>query len=395
VLVVGAGGLGCPAAIYLVAAGVGHVGILDDDCVDLSNLHRQILHTEARQGQTKASSARTAASALNSAVRVTAHETRLTRENALELAAGYDILVDASDNAPTRYLLNDVAVLLGKPLVSGSALRAEGQLTTYHHSGGPCYRCLFPVPPPAETVTNCSDGGVLGVVPGIVGTLQALETLRIILRRPDTYAGRLLLVDAWGCAFRTIKLRPRSPVCAVCGDAPTITRDLLDYEEFCHARACDSAVAHVCVLGDADRVSGEELERLRQAQPAHVLLDVRPPHEFAICALPSSHNLPMKAVERPETLAARLGELLRSTCEAHSLPHSTALPVFVVCRRGNDSQHAVRAVLLLLQKQQPQLDHGESQLQCQEDAPLLVSEVRDLKGGLLAWSRLHPDFPVY
>lgn len=407
VLVVGAGGLGCPAAIYLAAAGVGHLGILDDDEVDMSNLHRQILHTEARRGQTKASSARASAAALNSSITVTAHETRLTRDNALELAAPYSILLDASDNAPTRYLLNDVAVLLGKPLISGSALRAEGQLTTYNYRGGPCYRCLFPSPPPAETVTNCSDGGVLGVVTGIIGSLQALEAIRMILGKEDSYAGRLLLFDGWAGTFRAIKLRPRNPACASCGDNPSVSRDLLDYEEFCHTKACDASTT-LNILPDVERVSSRDLQhylgRLDTSRDVRdatspvldsatdsslpVILDVRPAHEFAICAIPGSVNIPMKVVGRREALRAALVAALG---EKAGGSRDSPMSLFVVCRRGNDSQIAVRAIQEEL-KSSSSLDSGE----CEHIALFEhVKAVKDLKGGLHAWARLHPDFPVY
>lgn len=238
VLIVGCGGLGCPVAQYLAAAGVGRLGLLDYDEVELSNLHRQVLHGEEDQGQAKALSAARAVKRLNSAVECVPYHLQLSPENALQLIQQYDIVADCSDNVPTRYLVNDACVLSGKPLVSASALRMEGQLTVYNYCGGPCYRCLYPVPPPPETVTNCSDGGVLGVVPGIMGCLQALEVLKIASGRGSSCGQQLMMFDAQDARFRSIKLRPKQAGCAVCGQTPTVTQ-LLDYEAFCGSAATD------------------------------------------------------------------------------------------------------------------------------------------------------------
>ncbi|KAL8604876.1 hypothetical protein ACOMHN_028504 [Nucella lapillus] len=238
VLIVGAGGLGCPAAIYLAAAGVGTVGVVDYDEVEVSNLHRQILHTEHRLGRSKAESVALSCRNLNSSLRFKTHRVQLSSENALSIIEEYDVVLDCTDNVATRYLLSDACVLAARPLVSGSALRFEGQLTVYNYKGGPCYRCLYPKPPPPETVTNCSDGGVLGVVPGIIGCYQALEAIKIAADMGTCLSERLMLFDGMDGTTRTIRLRRRQPSCPVCGDTPTI-RELVDYEQFCGARAAD------------------------------------------------------------------------------------------------------------------------------------------------------------
>lgn len=230
VIIVGTGGLGSPVAMYLAAAGVGTLGIVDSDVVDLSNLQRQILHRTKDIGRPKTASAQETITALNPEVRVVPYQVHLSSENALDILADYDVVVNATDNFPTRYLVNDACVLLRKPLVEGSIFRFEGQVTVFMPGQG-CYRCLFPTPPPPGTVPSCSQIGVLGVVPGIVGTIQATEVIKLILGIGKTLAGRLLLVDALSMDFREVELR-RNPHCPVCGDHPTITK-LIDYEEFC------------------------------------------------------------------------------------------------------------------------------------------------------------------
>ena len=223
VALVGAGGLGSPAGLYLAAAGVGTLGVIDDDRVELSNLQRQVAHTTRRVGESKAASARAAFEALNPDCRVVPHAERLTAANARELLGGYDLVLDGSDNFPTRYLVNDACVLLAKPLVSGAVYRFEGQVTTILPGTGPCYRCLFETPPPAGTVPSCQEAGVLGAVTGVVGTLQAVEALKLLLGIGDPLRGRLLLFNALEMSFTTVKV-PRNPACPVCGERPTITR---------------------------------------------------------------------------------------------------------------------------------------------------------------------------
>ena len=240
VVIVGCGGLGCPAAIYLAGAGIGRLGLVDHDIVELNNLHRQILHGEinAEIKTPKAVSAAHSCKELNTRMICDVHCAMLTSSNALDIVRQYDIVVDATDNVATRYLLNDACVLSGRPLVSGGALRFEGQLTVYNYQGSPCYRCLYPQPPPTEMVTNCSDAGVLGPVVGVIGSLQAVEVIKIATGIGHPFAGRLVLYDGLDGMFRCVKVRGRQKTCAVCGDSPTIT-SLIDYEFFCNASAGD------------------------------------------------------------------------------------------------------------------------------------------------------------
>ena len=241
VLCVGAGGLGSPAALYLAAAGVGTIGIIDFDTVDASNLQRQILHSTADVGRSKLLSARDRLSALNPGVKIETHETALTSANALEIFRDYDVILDGTDNFSTRYLVNDACVILGKPNAYGSIFRFEGQASVFATKGGPCYRCLYPEPPPPGLVPSCAEGGVLGVLPGVIGTIQATETIKLLLGGGATLVGRLLLYDAWNMRFRELKLR-RDPECPVCGDHPTV-RELIDYDQFCGI-APQPAAAH-------------------------------------------------------------------------------------------------------------------------------------------------------
>ncbi|XP_032803722.1 adenylyltransferase and sulfurtransferase MOCS3 [Petromyzon marinus] len=430
VLVVGCGGLGCPVAQYLAAAGIGRLGLVDHDSVELSNLHRQVLHTEQRVGEEKAASAACAVAQLNSTVEVVPYHLLLSQKNALQLVRQYDVVADCSDNVATRYLVSDVCVLAGKPLVSASALRMEGQLTVYNHEGGPCYRCLYPTPPPPETVTNCSDGGVLGVVPGIMGSLQALEVLKVAARMGSSYSGRLLVLDGLEGRMRSVSLRGRRMGCATCGDAPSVTASSLpDYEAWCGAAATDKC-RRLMLLKKEERVTVEEYKALLDEELPHVLLDVRPTVEVDICHLPHSLNIPLSRLERwnaawPAKVAGPGQELKtpvefdddaglaeevasadglrfggrQSSPEARSPGQGvellleriweerrkatgggsdTELPVFTICKQGNDSQVAVTLLRRAL------ADAGEA-----------VS-VRDVAGGLAAWAAtVDPDFPQY
>lgn len=375
VLVVGCGGLGCPLAQYLAAAGVGRLGLVDHDVVELNNLHRQVLHRESRLGHPKAHSAAAALKELNSAGRYEAYELALSPATALELVGAYDIVADCSDNVPTRYLVNDACVLAGKPLVSASALRLEGQLAVYNFQGGPCYRCLFPKPPPPETVTNCADGGVLGVVPGVLGSLQALEVLKIASGIGSSFSRSMLLFDALEGRFRHIKLRPRDPKCAVCGDRPSLTT-LQDYETFCGSSATDKCRT-LRLLSSEERISVEEYRKILDNQVAHVLVDVRPRVEVEICCLPKSLQVPLNKLERKDEEC--LMSLYQKIHEEKQRTDGTAaFPVYVVCKLGNDSQKAVRILQELL-----------------HDEVGLIS-VKDIKGGLMAWAdKVDQDFPQY
>ena len=288
VLCVGAGGLGSPIALYLAAAGIGRLGLVDFDAVELSNLQRQVLHGAGDLGRPKTESAKEAIQRLNPGVEVVPHHTRLTRQNALELIRPYDIVVDGSDNFPTRYLTNDACVLLKKPNVYGSVFRFDGQASVFApHLGGPCYRCLYPEPPPPGLAPGCAEGGVLGVVPGIIGLIQATEILKLVLGLGTPLLNRLLLFDALDMKFRELKLR-RDPQCPVCGEHPTITR-LIDYEDFCGLKpAGGSGALH------PDEVTVQDLKRaLDDPQLGIQVLDVREPGEHQVARLEGATLLPL------------------------------------------------------------------------------------------------------
>ncbi|XP_008833375.1 adenylyltransferase and sulfurtransferase MOCS3 [Nannospalax galili] len=376
VLVVGCGGLGCPLAQYLAAAGVGRLGLVDHDVVETSNLARQVLHGEALAGCAKAFSAAAALRRLNSAVQYVPYAQALSPVSALELVRGYDVVADCSDNVPTRYLVNDACVLAGRPLVSASALRFEGQLTVYNCADGPCYRCVFPEPPPAETVTNCADGGVLGVVPGVLGCLQALEVLKIAAGLGPSYSGSLLLFDGLRGHFRSIRLRRRRPDCAVCGQQPSVT-GLQDYEAFCGSSATDKCRS-LKLLSPDERVSVTDYKRLLDSGSPHLLLDVRPQVEVDICRLPHALHIPLNLLER------RNGESLKLLAEAiqkekRERKEGAPVPLYVICKLGNDSQRAVRILQSLTAAQE-----------------LDFLTVQDVVGGLMAWAaKIDGTFPQY
>ncbi|XP_051867285.1 adenylyltransferase and sulfurtransferase MOCS3 isoform X1 [Pristis pectinata] len=376
VLIVGCGGLGCPAAQYLAAAGIGRLGLLDYDDVELSNLQRQVLHAEDKVGISKALSAATAINRLNSNVECLPYHFQLNFKNAKQLIQQYDIVVDCSDNVPTRYLVNDACVLNGKPLVSASALRMEGQLTVYNYNGGPCYRCLFPKPPPAETVTNCSDGGVLGVVPGILGCIQALEVLKIASGMGSSYSQQMLVFDALEARFRTIKLRQKQPTCAVCSENPTV-KDLIDYEIFCGSAATDQCRT-LNLLNGEQRITVQEYKRLLDEDVPHVLVDVRPQVEVDICHLPNSIYIPLTELE--ERSVEYMKHLQNNINERRykAAADKVTFPVYVICKQGNDSQKAVRILQEMLNNE------------------LCSLSVKDIRGGLMAWARMiDPAFPQY
>src|SRR5438034_7221469 len=344
VLCIGAGGLGSPAALYLAAAGVGTLGIVDFDDVDLSNLQRQILHGTKDVGRGKLESARDRLHDINPQIETEMHKCRFSSENASQLVARYDVVVDGSDNFPTRYLSNDVSVFENKPNVYGSVFRFEGQTTVFApHLGGPCYRCLFPEPPPPESVPNCAQAGVLGVLPGIIGMLQAIETIKLILGIGDLLIGRLLHFDALKVHFRELKLR-RDPQCPVCGENPTIFAPI-DYDQFCEARDDASVPA----------ISVQELKGKMDARDAFELIDVREPFEFEIARIDGAKLLPLGEI--PE----RAEELDREQT------------LIVHCHSGRRSAQAVR---LLKQRG--------------------FANVYNLEGGIDAWSDLiDPTVPKY
>ena len=293
VLCIGAGGLGSPIAMYLAAAGIGKIGIVDFDTVDFSNLQRQILHTDADVGRPKAQSAKETINGINPGVEVVIHNTRLTSENALDIIKGYDIIVDGTDNFPTRYLTNDACVLLKKPNVYGSIFRFEGQASVFaSHLGGPCYRCLYPEPPPPGMVPSCAEGGVLGVLPGIIGCIQATEILKLALGKGHLLVGRLMLFNALDMKFRELKLR-RDPQCPLCGDNPTI-KELIDYEMF-----CGISPEPTTPTMNPDEVTVQEMKRaLDDPKLGIKVIDVREPDEYEIAHINGVPQIPLSQLQQ-------------------------------------------------------------------------------------------------
>lgn len=315
VLLIGAGGLGSPLALYLAAAGVGHIGLLDFDVVDESNLQRQIAHGTSTIGVRKTESAKQRINDLNPHVDVTTYETQITSENAFELMRPYDVIIDGTDNFPTRYLTNDASVMLGKPNVYGSIFRFEGQATVFSpKDGGPCYRCLYPEPPPPGLVPSCAEGGVLGVLPGVIGTIQATEAIKLITGIGETLIGRLMLYDAFNMSFRQLKLR-RNPDCPVCGEHPTVT-ELIDYEVFC-------GITPESQADQSEELTPSEVAAWLERADKPFLLDVREANEWEIGHLPGATRISVN--ELPE----RLSEL------------DSAREMVVYCRSGVRSAKAI------------------------------------------------------
>ncbi len=309
VLCIGAGGLGSPAAMYLAAAGVGTLGLVDFDIVDASNLQRQIIHGTADVGRPKLDSARDRLHAINPHVQIETYEVALSSQNALPLFEGYDVILDGTDNFPTRYLVNDACVLVGKPNTYGSIFRFEGQASVFGMPGGPCYRCMYPEPPPPGLVPSCAEGGVLGVLPGIIGTIQATEAIKLLTGIGQPLVGRFLIYDALRMRFRELKLQ-KDPDCPVCGTHPTITA-LIDYEQFCGVRPAGSAASEPAGL----EISAVELKaRLDRGEPL-VVLDVREVQEFQICRIPGAVLIPLGELERR---AAELDPAATVVCQCKS-----------------------------------------------------------------------------
>ena len=316
VLLIGAGGLGSPLGLYLAAAGVGRIGIVDFDVVDYSNLQRQVLHSTKDVGRPKLASAKERLEGINPFVKIETYEMHLSSENALDLFSGYDIIVDGTDNFPTRYLVNDACVITGKPNVYGSIFRFEGQVSVFATKDGPCYRCLYPEPPPPGLVPSCAEGGVLGILPGIIGTLQANETVKLIIGKGEPLIGRLLLFDALKTKFRELKLR-KNPDCPVCGEHRTIT-SLIDYEAFCGVQAgWDSFTRE-----EQYEISVGELKKRLDNKEDLFILDVREPQEYQICNL-NGYLIPLR------DLPKRINEL------------DTAKEIIVHCKVGGRSRQAV------------------------------------------------------
>ena len=348
VLLIGTGGLGAPLGLYLAAAGVGKLGLVDFDVVDFTNLQRQVTFGTSDIGKHKSAAAQARLSNLNPDIEVLSFETQLTSGNALELFKDFDIIVDGTDNFPTRYLVNDACILLGKPNVYGSIFRFEGQATVFGTPDGPCYRCLYPEPPPPGLVPSCAEGGVLGVLPGIVGSIQAMETIKLILGTGDSLVGRLLLFDALGMKFRELKLR-KNPDCPMCGKNRTI-HQLIDYYEFCGVRGEEAPAPDLQV----PEMTPRELKMHLDRGDDLYILDVREPHEYQICNI-KGHLLP-------------LGELPR---RVHELDSSREIVAH--CRSGKRSAEAVD----FLRKAG-------------------FRKIHNLKGGILAWSdEVDPSVPKY
>jgi sulfur-carrier protein adenylyltransferase/sulfurtransferase len=343
-LVVGAGGLGIPASVYLAAAGVGRIGIVDDDVVEKSNLHRQTIYTGSDVGEPKAKVAGRRLHEVNPLISVDAHKTKLTSANAMEIVRDYDVVLDCTDNFPARYLINDACVLLGKPDVYASIFRFDGQASVFNAAKGPCYRCIFPEPPPPDMVQDCSVAGVLGVLPGVMGSIQAVEAMKLILQQGEPLLGRLLLFSAADMTFNELHFK-KNPECPVCGSNPTV-KALINYEEFCGTKREPIA---------GDEVTVRELKRMLDGGREVVVLDVREPYENSLCRIEGSKMIP-------------LGELLERTEELDK-----EAEIVVYCHTGVRS---ARAVELLSARG--------------------YAKARNLRGGIDAWSReVDPKVPIY
>jgi adenylyltransferase/sulfurtransferase len=349
VLLVGAGGLGSPLGLYLAAAGVGRIGLVDFDAVDYSNLQRQVLHDTASVGKPKLKSALDRLRAINPEVKYDGYETRLTAANAMEICRSYDLIIDGTDNFATRYLVNDVCVLLKKPNVYGSIFRFDGQASVFHPPYGPCYRCLYPNPPPPGEVPSCAEGGVLGILPGVIGVIQATEGVKLLLGKGEPLIGRLLHYDALAMTFKVYKVR-RNTKCPICGENPTI-KELIDYDQFCGVRG-EEAPTSTAVAGDA---TVEELKQRLDKGEKVFILDVRNPPEYQICKIAGSALVPL-----PE-LPQRLGEL------------DPAREMIVHCKSGVRSAKAVAFLR----------EQG-------------FTKARNLKGGIIEWAnKIDKTMPTY
>jgi adenylyltransferase/sulfurtransferase len=351
VLLIGAGGLGSPLGLYLAAAGIGRIGLVDFDVVDFSNLQRQVLHGTPDVGRPKLQSAKERLQAINPEVRIDLYETRITSANAFAILEPYDIVIDGTDNFPTRYLVNDACVLLKKPNVYGSIFRFDGQASVFYPPQGPCYRCLYPEPPPPGEVPSCAEGGVLGILPGLIGCIQATEAVKLLLGKGEPLIGRLLLYDALQMSFQEFKVR-RNPKCPLCGDHPTITK-LIDYEQFCGLRGQETPAP--AATGGPSETTVEELKRRLDRQEKVLILDVRNPEECQICRIPGSTLIPL-----PE-LPQRFHELDRDR------------EIIVHCKSG---MRSLKAQNFLREKG--------------------FGKIINLKGGILAWAdKIDPAMPKY
>jgi adenylyltransferase/sulfurtransferase len=350
ILLIGAGGLGSPLGLYLAAAGIGRIGIVDFDVVDFSNLQRQVLHGTPDVGRPKLQSAKDRLQAINPEVKIDLHEAKLTSANAMAILEPYDIIIDGTDNFPTRYLVNDACVLLKKPNVYGSIFRFDGQASVFYPPQGPCYRCLYPEPPPPGEVPSCAEGGVLGILPGLIGCIQATEAVKLILGKGSLLIGRLLLYDAMQMTFQEFKVR-RNPKCPMCGDSPSITK-LIDYEQFCGIRGTEAPAA----AADSQwETTVEELKKRLDRRDSIFILDVRNPEEYQICRIPGSTLIPL-----PQ-LPQRFQEL------------DPEKEMVIHCKSG---MRSLKATNFLRQQG--------------------FRKIKNLKGGILAWAdKIDPSLPKY
>ena len=350
VLCIGSGGLGSPIILYLAAAGVGTLGIVDFDNVELSNLQRQIIHREEWVGKSKNDSAKSSVNALNSDIKITTYNERLTSQNAMGIIKEYDIVVDGTDNFATRYLVNDATVLLKKPNVYGSIFRFEGQASVFYSEKGPCYRCLYPAPPPPGMVPSCAEGGVLGILPGVIGLIQSTEVIKLILSKGDSLIGRLLLFEAMPMKFRELKLK-KDPDCPICGKNATI-KELVDYDEFCGLGRGEEDMRKT----DADiEITTHELKKLIDEKSSFTLIDVREPHEYEICRIEGATLIPLATIANQMTGLDQTGEMI------------------TYCHAGIRSYKAAEFL-----------------------KSMGFGKVRSLKGGIKAWSKdIDPSIPVY
>jgi adenylyltransferase/sulfurtransferase len=369
VLVVGAGGIGSTVLMYLAASGVGHISVVDFDEVDMSNLHRQVIHTEANVGVNKAVSACQAVKALNPSIRCTPIQEVLTFDNARDIVASHDCVVDASDNPRTRYLINDACVLTKKPLVSGSAMGTEGQLTVYNHKDGPCYRCLYPKPNVSEGCKSCSDNGVLGPVPGLIGILQSLEVIKLITGTGTTMHDRLLMYDALRCSFVNIKKPPKSKKCPICSDTASI-HSMEDSKSVSELARGPTGAVEGCELVSPPSIAKDlaiecvEYDKIRKGGDAHVLLDVRVKQQFDMCSLDGAVNIPLEDLQNQLDRLEKLSEGTK--------------PIYCICRRGIASIEATKQIEKVMDERSG------------------IHSVKNISGGLKAWSRkVDESFPEY
>ncbi|GAB4500078.1 MAG: molybdopterin-synthase adenylyltransferase MoeB [Anaerolineales bacterium] len=350
VLVIGTGGLGSPVALYLAAAGIGRIGLVDYDIVDSSNLQRQIIHGTSTVGKLKVESAKERLQDLNPDIQVDIYNEPYTSENAMRIAKDYDLIIDGTDNFPTRYLTNDVCVFLGKPNIYGSIFRFDGQVSVFHAEKGPCYRCLFPEPPPPGLVPSCAEGGVLGILPGTIGTLQATEALKVLLGIGEPLIGKLLLYNALDMSFDFVQLK-KNPKCRVCGPNADI-KELIDYEEFCGVPGHHADDTSAGANWD---ITAQELKERLDRDPNLILLDVREPHELEIAAIKGAKNIPLGEV------AQRMSEL------------DSAEEMVVFCKRGSRSARAIEIL-----------------------SSAGFKKMKNLKGGINAWAEeVDKSLPLY